>query len=434
MQPGRRARTRVADLAASPGPVRVCGFAEHVDAERQPAEVVLAEPSGRVALVCPPGGPGDVAADLQPGSAIEAVGTVHHADGDAEPDAVHVVVAELTVPGPARQRPAVDERSPQDQRLDWRHLDLRRDRNRLIFEVQTTATAAIREFCLQHGCLELHSPKLRHVPNKAGDLFAVDYFDQPAYLVQSPQFYKQMAMAAGFERVLEIGPAFRAEPAVSGRHATEFTSVDVELAWIDSDADVMAFEEALLTHVLAAVADEHGQRIEACFGVPVRVPATPFPRVPLPEARRLAGADGAGDGADADLDAHQEAALARHVARAEGHEFVFVTHYPAATRPFFHMRCDDQPPATRSFDLLWKGLEITSGAQREHRHDHLVAQAREHDVPFELINHFLAYFVAGCPPHGGFGIGLGRLLMCLLGLDDLREVTYLFRGRDRLTP
>lgn len=431
MGPGRRDRTPAAEVGDHLGEaVRLCGFAEDVDAAAEPVVVALGDQSGRARLLCGRDGPaGQRAEQIRPGSAIEVVGTV--CAGDA---GVQVRVDELHVPGPARADAPVDEASPLQQRLDWRHVDLRRPRNRLIFEVQTTAERAMREFWAEHGFLEVHSPKLRHVPNKAGDLFWVEYFDRSAYLVQSPQFYKQMAMAAGFDRVFEIGPAFRAEPTVSGRHATEFTSVDVEMAWIDSDDDLMAFEEGLLCRVLGAVQAEHGDRIARWFDTEVRVPSRPFPRVRLEEAQAIvAGSSGETDDGD-DLDAEAERRLAQHVAAESGHEFVFVTHYPEPTRPFFHMRWEDEWPATRSFDLLWKGLEITSGAQREHRYDQLVAQAKAREVPFELIAHFLEFFKHGCPPHGGFGLGLTRMLMCLLGVSDMREVSYLFRGRDRLCP
>lgn len=431
MEPGRRDRTPVAELRAHLGaPVRVCGFAEEVHAADDPVWVALGDASGRVRLVCArDGGPGQRAGTVRPGSAIEVIGTVR--TGEA---GVQVHVDELHVPGPARDDAPVDETSPLRDRLDWRHVDLRRPRNRLIFEVQTTAERAMRELWHEHGFIEVHSPKLRHVPNKAGDLFWVEYFDRSAYLVQSPQFYKQMAMAAGFDRVFEIGPAFRAEPTVSDRHATEFTSVDVEMAWIDSDEDLMAFEEALLCRVLAAVRAEHGEAIARWFDTEVRVPSRPFPRVRLEEAQAIV-ADSGWDRADRDdLDAEAERRLAQHVAAEFGHEFVFVTHYPEPARPFFHMQWDDERPATRSFDLLWKGMEITSGAQREHRYERLVAQATAREVPVELITHFLDFFKHGCPPHGGFGLGLTRMLMCLLEVSDMREVSYLFRGRDRLCP
>lgn len=429
-----RARVLAAQLDAHVGRrVRLCGFAEAVRHDGDGPEVVVRDHTGTVVLRCR-GAAAATAAELVPESAIEATGVVT----DAGAGGASVATDELAVPGPATAPSPLDAGAPLAQRLDWRYLDLRRPRNRLVVDVASTALRAMREFWHEHGFVELHSPKLRHVPNKGGDLFRVDYFDRCAYLVQSPQFFKQMAMAAGFDRVFEVGPAFRVEPAVDGRHATEFTSIDVELSWIDSDADLMAVEEALLVRTLAAVRAAHGEQIARWFGTDVRVPTVPFPRVRLDEAHRLVGASGArptdhGDH-DGDLDSDGERRLARRITEEHDHGFVFVTHYPEHSRPFYHMRCDDEPPATRSFDLLWKGLEITSGAQREHRHDRLVAQADAHAVPRELVAHFLDFFKHGCPPHGGFGLGLARALMSLLDVNDVAEVTFLFRGPDRLVP
>jgi aspartyl-tRNA synthetase len=245
-----------------------------------------------------------------------------------------------------------------------------------------------------------------------------------------------MAMAAGFGKVFEVGPVFRANPSFTSRHDTEFTSVDVEISWVDSHEDVMAFEEAWLAHVFEVVAAEHGAAIRETFGVEVVVPSLPFPRVSLAEAKELLRAHGHEHvpGPDDDLDPPSERALSAIVAREHGHEFAFLTDYPTAVRPFYHMRHPDRPGLTRSFDLLWRGIEITTGAQREHRHDVLLAQAHEKRVETEPIQYYLDFFRYGAPPHGGFGFGLTRLLMQMLGQDNVREVTFLYRGPNRLEP
>jgi aspartyl-tRNA synthetase len=242
-------------------------------------------------------------------------------------------------------------------------------------------------------------------------------------------------MASGFERVFEIGPVFRANPTPTARHDTEFTSVDVEMSWIDSHCDVMEFEEDWLRHVIAVIHDVHGEEIAERFGVEVQVPELPFPRVALEDARKIAEA-AAGDLVQplGDLDAAGERALGEHVVREYGHQFVFVTDYPAATRPFYHMRAEENPLVAKGFDLLWNGMEVTTGAQREHRYDRLVRQAADHGIPLEPIRYYLDSFRFGCPPHGGFGLGLTRMLMSLLGVADVRQVTFLYRGPDRLSP
>jgi aspartyl-tRNA synthetase len=295
----------------------------------------------------------------------------------------------------------------------------------------------MREWWADHGFVEVHTPKLRAMPNMSGrELFTVDYFGRPAYLAQSPQFYKQMAMAAGFDRVFEIGPVFRANPLLTNRHDTEFVSVDVEVAWIDSHDDLMEMEERWLRHAVAAVARAHGRDVERLFGVAVHVPDVPIPRVTMADAQAVLAAHGSTSPAPTagDIDAEGERLLAEHVKAEHGHPLVFVTGYPEAVRPFYHMRLADGSDLTRSFDLLWDGLEITTGAQREHRYDRLVAQAGRNPSRVDVIRPYLDFFRHGCPPHGGFGLGLTRLLMALLGVDDVREVTYLPRDRDRLSP
>jgi aspartyl-tRNA synthetase len=424
----RLPRTLAAELDAHRGElVRMCGWAHEVRSIGGERSVIVRDHTGLVQAVME-----EPVLELVPEAAIEVLGTVEPAANDE----LHVVVERLEVVGPAASPLPITPSSPREQRLDWRYLDLRQRRNRLIFEVQTTAERALRAFCGQEGFIEIHSPKLRPIPNKSGDqLFAVEYFDRRVYLAQSPQFYKQMAMAAGFERVLEIAPVFRAQGDPTSRHDTEFTSVDVELSWIDSEEEVMAFEEQMLRRLITAVDAEHGREVADAFGVEIVVPATPFPRISLPDAKAIVEASGLPAGPlDEDLDAAGEVRLAEHVAREHGHEFAFITDYPDLSRPFYHMRREPDSVETRSFDLLWKGLEITSGAQREHHHDRLTAQAAARGLPVELIGSYLDFFKFGCPPHGGFGLGLTRMLMSMLELDDVREATYLFRGPDRITP
>ncbi len=324
------------------------------------------------------------------------------------------------------------------KRLDWRFLDLRQPRYQLLFDVQTTAEHAMRSFWVAEGFCEIHSPKIMGSPSESGaELFSLDYFGQTAYLAQSPQFYKQMAMAAGLERVFEIGPVFRADPSQTTRHAAEFTSVDMEMSWISSHEDVMALEERWLRHVLAAVQATHGDAIAEQYGVAVVAPKLPFPRLTMAEAQALlrqAGYTPPADSRSDDLDPGGERVVAEAMRREHGHAFVFITDYPISVRPFYHMRHPDDPTLTRSFDLLWKGVEITTGAQREHRYDVLQAQALEKGLSLEPLRFYLDFFRYGCPPHGGLGFGLGRMLMLLLEQPSLREVTFLHRGLNRLTP
>jgi aspartyl-tRNA synthetase len=369
-------------------------------------------------------------------SAVTLTGTVV-ADERVKLGGLELQLESIEVDSLAEPELPIAADSALDKRIDWRYLDLRRPDRKLIFEVQTTVEHAMRDYWSKNGFIEIHTPKLMGSASESGaELFKVEYFDGQAYLAQSPQFYKQMAMAAGFGKVFEVGPVFRANPSFTSRHDTEFTSVDVELSWIESHEDVMAFEEAWLAHVLAAVKDAHGEAIEQTFDTEVIVPELPFPRVSLEEAKALlrdAGHDSV-PGPGHDLDPPSERALSALIKEKHGHEFAFVTDYPTTVRPFYHMRHPDNPTLTRSFDLLWRGIELTTGAQREHRYEQLLIQAADKQVETGPIQYYLDFFRYGAPPHGGFGFGLTRLLMQLCNQENVREVTFLYRGPNRLTP
>jgi len=324
-----------------------------------------------------------------------------------------------------------------DYRLDWRYMDLRRPVNALFFQVQTTVEMAMREYWIKNKFVEIHSPKLMVTPSESGaELFSLDYFERKAYLAQSPQFYKQMAMAAGFERIFESGPVFRADPSFTSRHMTEFTGVDVEISWIQSHEDVMQNEENWLNYVYTRVKELHGDAIKEQFGVDLVVPTVPFPRIPMREAVEILKARGYAMPADkkGDIDPGGEREIAAYVKEKYNHDFVFLTDWPIGVRPFYHMRIPEDPTLTRSFDLIACGLEITTGAQREHRVDVLMKQAREKGLSMEPIQFYLDFFRFGCPSHGGFGLGLSRLMMVMLNVNNIRESVYIFRGPTRLNP
>ncbi len=435
------ARALTSDLPAKVGAIAtVQGWVQAVRDQKRVQFVVVRDEAGAVQVVLgkddPPSDLNEAVSGLTPESAVTVTGEVV-ADERVNLGGLELQLRELQVESVAEPELPIAPDSALDKRIDWRYLDLRRPDRRLIFEVQSTIEHAMREHWRSERFVEIHTPKMMGSASESGaELFKVEYFDTTAYLAQSPQFYKQMAMAGGFERVFEIGPVFRANPSFTSRHDTEFTSVDVEIAWIDSHEDVMAFEERWLAHVLGVVAAEHGAQIEQTFGATVTVPSVPFPRIALAEAKELLrehGHEGV-PGPDHDLDPASERALSALVAAEHGHEFAFVTDYPASVRPFYHMRHPSDPTLTRSFDLLWRGLELTTGAQREHRHGVLLDQARDRGVDPGPISYYLDFFRYGAPPHGGFGFGLTRLLMQLLAQDNVREVTFLYRGPHRLLP
>ena len=433
-------RTLIKNLAAATdGPVSVSGWVDTVRDQKKVQFVVLRDESGAVQLVNPKGEEPDELSDtisgLAQGTFLTATGELKH-DERVKLGGVEVKLARLDVAAAAIPETPIAEDSSGDKRMDWRFLDLRVPKNALVFKVQTTFLHALRTYWVEHDFVELHTPKLMASASESkAELFEVDYFDGKAYLAQSPQFFKQMAQPAGFGKIFEVGPAFRADPSFTSRHATEFTSVDTELSWIDSHEDVMTLHEELLVAGFQAVKDKHGAEIKALFDVDVVVPTTPFPRIPLAEAKRIVAERGYEvPRADDDMDPEGERQIAAYVKETYGHEFVFLTDYASSIRPFYHMRHDDDPGLTNSYDLIFNGVEISTGAQREHRIEVLTAQAVDKGLDPEELDFYLDFFRYGVPPHGGFGMGLSRVLMLMLHLPNIREATYLFRGPTRLLP
>ncbi len=439
-------RTLIKNLAAAiDGPVSVSGWVETVRDQKKVQFVVLRDESGAVQLAHPRAFAEDGTAlddplaegisALTQGSFLTATGELKH-DERVKLDGVEIKLDGLDVLSVAIAQTPIAADSNIDKRMDWRFLDLRRPEQNLVFRVQTTFEHALRTYWVDNDFIELHTPKLMASASESkAELFEVKYFEGTAFLAQSPQFFKQMAQPAGFGKVFEVGPAFRADPSFTSRHATEFTSVDAEVSWIDSHEDVMNLHESLLVAGLTAVKAKHDDEIKALFGVEVTIPTTPFPRIPLAEAKRIVAERGYEvPRADDDMDPEGERQISTYVAEVLGHEFVFLTDYASSIRPFYHMRHDDDPSITKSYDLIFNGVEISTGAQREHRVEVLEQQARDRGLDPRELGFYLDFFRYGVPPHGGFGMGLSRVMMLLLHQSNLREVTYLFRGPTRLLP
>ena len=322
-----------------------------------------------------------------------------------------------------------------DTRMDYKWLDMRNPRNTLIRQVESCLTEGMRKYLYENHYTEIHSPKLIGAASESGsEVFEVKYFERTAYLAQSPQFYKQMALAGGLDRVFEVGPVFRAENSNTNRHATEFTGFDLEFAHIDSYEDVMSVEEDLLIAGLSLVKERYGEKIKEVFGKEVIIPKKPFPRIRLTdlyqELHERYGFDIPTEDVG-DMNAEAEKLTYKFALEKYDSEFMFVVDYAATKRPFYHMR--DENGKLQGYDLIWRGTEITSGAQREHRYEELVKNANEKGLTKD-VEFYLQFFKYGCPPHGGFGIGLDRLTMLLLGLSSLKETQFLFRGPNRLEP
>ena len=442
-------RTYVKDVSANIGEVvKVQGFVENFRNSRAMAFIVLKDITGKVQVTIEKEQHPEMEAALETltgDSVITVVGKVIENEyvkmGGIEilPDELYVESVADALPITRKEIPATKkkqavERSSIDQRIDYRWIDLRTDENQMMFKVQTAFVAAMREFLLEKNFIEIHSPKLIGAASESGsDVFEVKYFDRNAYLAQSPQFYKQMAMASGFEKIFEVGPVFRAEKSFTSKHTTEFTGFDLEFSYINDYRDVMQLEAELLTYALEKVAAKYGKEIEEMFGIPVVVPKLPFPVVTLAELY-----DGlekefgytVPDAEKGDLTTEAEKLSFEWVKKHYDHEFLFVTDFDAEKRAFYHMR--DEKGTPMGYDLIWRGVEITTGAQREHRYDVLAKQAEEKGLKKD-VEFYLEFFRYGCPPHGGFGIGVDRMTMLLLGLH-IKDAMFIFRGPNRLNP
>lgn len=328
-----------------------------------------------------------------------------------------------------------NNKSKQDLRLDNRFLDLRLEKNYVIFKAQTLAEMAMREFWVDNDFIEIHSPKILGTASESGaEVFSLDYFGKKVFLAQSPQFYKQMAMAAGFNNVFEIGPVFRAENSHTAYHATEFTSIDVEISWIKSHHEVMDCEEEKLKHVMKKLHQSINDEFINITNREIEIPDYKFPRIPFFEAKKIIQENYKYFGEKpTDFDRREEELICLYAKKHYNSDFVFIIDYPFAARPFYHM-LDSETKLTKSFDLLYKGIEITTGAQREHRIDVLKSQALEKDMSLESLDFYLNFFRFGIPPHGGYGFGLTRFLMRLFEVESIRDVTFLYRGPNRVNP
>nr|WP_305135273.1 aspartate--tRNA(Asn) ligase [uncultured Acetatifactor sp.] len=442
-------RVYIKDIAGKIGSeVKIQGFAENVRNSKSMLFIVLKDITGKVQITLEKEKTPELAEQLEAvtnDSVLTVIGQVAENEyvklGGIEiiPSEVYIESIAEALPIARKEIPATKkkkavERSSIDQRIDYRWIDLRTEENQLMFQVQTALVNAMRQYLLAESFIEIHTPKLIGAASESGaDVFEVEYFDRKAYLAQSPQFYKQMAMASGFERIFEVGPVFRAEKSFTSKHTTEFTGFDLEFSYIDSFRDVMRMEENLLRAGIEAVREKYGERIKELFGMEVIVPDTPFPVVTLKELYQGLEQDfgyTVEESEKGDLTTDAERLSFEWVKKHYGHEFLFVTDYSAQKRAFYHMRDENGVP--QGYDLVWRGVEITTGAQREHRYEVLKKQAKEKGLA-EDVKFYLEFFRYGCPPHGGFGIGVDRLTMLLMGLT-IKDAMFLFRGPNRLTP
>ena len=316
-----------------------------------------------------------------------------------------------------------------DTRLDSRFIDLRRPPVLAVFRIEGEVLRSFREFFGENGFIEVITPKVVATATEGGTaLFPITYFDREAFLNQSPQLYKQMLMSAGLDRVFEIGPIFRAEEHDTRRHLNEAISIDVEVSFAD-EADVMALLEEAVAKAYRDVAERCEKDLEA-LGIDLAVPKTPFKRVTYTEALKIAN-----DGRAAkiewgdDLDTEAEKAIGSAVG-----EHYFMTEWPTVIKPYYTLPFEDRPEISRGFDLMHPSMELASGAQRVHDPDLLTEKIRRQGLDPEGFEFYLRAFRFGMPPHAGWGLGLGRVVLTMLGLENIRDAVLFPRDRRRLVP
>lgn len=414
--------------------VSVSGFVHALRVQSKIIFLVLRDITGTIQIVVMKDSPMfETVKNLSLESVVQITGMAKkepNAQGGVEISGEEIVV--LSKSEPELPIPVVVKKGGEETeapiRFDYRWIDLRKPEKANIFKVWTALEKGFREYWLANDFIQLYSPSFMSTPSETGaEVFEVNYFDRKAYLAQSPQFYKQMGIASGFEKVFIAGPIFRAEMSFTTRHLTEFTGWDFEMAYIESHHDLMDAEEEMLVSGFKSV-------LEAFPETAISVPARPFPRIPMLEAKKILAERGVQSGEEHDLSPEEERAISEYVKEKHNHDFVFIMDYHKSKSAFYHMRHPETPDRSRRADLIYRGIEVTTLAQREHRPEVLIKQAEEKGMNLESLKDYINFFRFGCPPHGGAGIGPGRLIMKMLDLPNVREATYLPRDVRRLNP
>lgn len=406
--------------------VKIAGFVENLRNKSSMQFIVLRDITGKIQITVEKAKLPEIAKIID-GVTVESVLTVTGValkNDYVKLGGLEIIPETVVVDSIAAAVLPIDKESGLDLRLDYRWLDLRDPQKAQAFKVQTALERYMVDWLTDHEFIKIHTPKITAISSEGGsEVFEIkNYFGNSAYLTQSPQLYKQMSMMAGFDRTFEIGECYRAESSFTSRHATEFTALDVEISHINNHHDVMDLEESLLTSVFNQLHEQFGDVVPAV--------TAKFPRLTLNDVYRILRDEKHYEmpkAAWGDIDPDGERLIGEYAKEKYGSDFVFITDYPHDARAFYTM--DD-----RSFDLIYKGVEITSGAQREHRYEQLKQNIINKGIDPEHMQEYLEFFRYGAPTHGGFAIGLARLMARMLDLPTVKESCFIFRGPTRLKP
>lgn len=416
--------------------VRVNGAVHAIRDMGEVAFVILRKREGLLQCVYEEGKTNFDLKDLKEGATVEVKGVV--SKEDRAPNGIEIRLSEIQVLSePVEPMPLAISKwklnTSLEANLNYRAISLRNVRERAKFRIQEGIVRGFRDFLYKEGFTEIHTPKLGAKSAEGGaNLFKLEYFHRPAILQQSPQFYKQM-MVSVFDRVFETAPVFRAEKHNTKRHLNEYTSLDFEMGYIDGYEDIMAMETGFLQYTMELLSKEYAKELKM---LNITLPnVDKIPAVRFDEAKqKVSEKYGRKIRNPYDLEPEEEALIGKYYKEECGADFVFITHYPSKKRPFYAMDDPEDATYTLSFDLLFHGLEITTGGQRIHDYNELLAKIEKRGMTTEGMEQYLSAFKHGMPPHGGLGIGLERLTMQLVGEDNVRETTLFPRDLSRLEP
>ncbi|UJG39777.1 MAG: aspartate--tRNA(Asn) ligase [Candidatus Heimdallarchaeum aukensis] len=432
-------RTQIANIFTSdPETVTIAGWVQQVRNLGGLKFIQLQDRSGLVQIVLPKKkvSPEIFTIDYQEGDILLVQGKV--VTNNSAPKGKEILPSTIDIVNKRQQEYpiAIDDKinTNIDKRLDYRYLDLRNRSVAQIFEIESAVAYAFQEFFHKNNFLQFFSSKIVGSATESGaNVFEIGYFGRKAYLAQSPQFYKQMMLVSGFEKVFEIGPVFRAEKHHTSRHLCEYTSIDFEIAYISDQKDVMKVLQEAIMYTLDKVRKEKADSLEE-LGVIIEKQPKQWPILSHQEIHEILENEGKELGEYEDLDAEAEKILGEYVKEKYNSDFVFADEYPWEVRPFYTMKKEDNDNLTKSFDLLYKGQELTTGGQREHRADILEKQAEEKGFKKEEVASYIQFFRNGTPPHGGSGTGIERFVQKLLNLPNIREARLLPRDPTRVHP
>jgi len=319
-------------------------------------------------------------------------------------------------------------------RLDYRPVDLRNKKNWAIFRIQSKIIEGMMQFLRKNDFIQVFTPCIMGIPSESGaEVFPIFYFQKNAFLRQDPQLHRQLTILGGLERIFDIGASWRAEPSYTPRHLTEHRGCAVEFAYIKDETSTMRLEELLVQSAYEIVNEDCAEELET-LEIKLQIPSVPFPVLKFPEVYDILKEFGKNIPFGEDIDRESEKLISEYVKEKYKHEFVFLNRFPSKIKPFYVMYVDEDPQYARSVDLICKGLELSSGGQREHRYEKIIEHLKEKNMSIKDSEWFTKFFKYGAPPHGGFNIGIERITMQMLGLKNIREVTLFPRDPTRLVP